>query len=381
MKYLIYVDCLERVDFFKRVTNSLDGTVLFLTNRLSIVFALKDFEVKMIKNQNYDERLGDDELAQTLSIAGKYQDLNQARILSSSVFAAFDLIFDEYNFDRLLLWNGSTTIAKSLAKCAQNKNLKTTFFELSNLPSKLFWDHCGVNAASSLYQNPQILDGYIVDEDVWQNWKNFYISQKSVVKQSSNKHKIRYLQILDYLGFFAGLAKEDFRNPFEVVTKKFKNKFSKNFEICDLESEFVFVPLQVSNDTQIILNSDFDNFDAINFAKQKYPQKQIYIKIHPAEENQEFISKIEKLASKLECKICSNETKELINKASNIVVINSTVGLEAMILGKNIDILGRAVYAKFDEIRLKNYICAHLANIEYFDNSPINYKEMQRVLG
>lgn len=381
MKYLIYLDCLERTQFFLRIANSLDGEIIFFTNRLSIAFVLRNFKVKIIKNKKFETRLSDEELAKTLSVAGSYQTLSQAREVSCSVFANISEIYEKEKFDRMLIWNGSTTIAKSLAKFANSKSIKVTFFELSNLPGKLFWDHLGVNAASSLFGNPEILDSYDVDKKTWQAWLDFYKLQASSVKQSANKRKVRYIQVLDYLGFLIGFAKEDFRNPFQVVAKKFRNKFSKIYPKIDLDCDFVFIPLQVSSDTQIILNSDFDNFDAIKFAKNKYPIAKIFIKIHPAEENLEFITQIEGLSSQLDIEICSNDTKELIQKAKHIVVINSTVGLESMILGKEIDILGRAVYSKFDKIRLKNYICAYLANIEYFSDEYVERIELTRILG
>lgn len=90
------------------------------------------------------------------------------------------------------------------------------------------------------------------------------------------------------------------------------------------------------------------------------------IKPHPAEENTEFIKQIESLED-IRTKIVSNDTNELIKNAKIVCTINSTVGLEAMILGKEVKVFGRALYAGFTHERLKSYICGYLVNIDYFD--------------
>lgn len=379
MKILIYIDCLERMNFFKRVAVSLDEDVVFVTNRLSVYVQMREFDIYLLKNRKSNQKLSDENLKNTLSFVGGNHDLQIAREISASVFGNILDLFEQYKFDLFMIWNGSTTIAKTLGFFAKEYKIKTTFLELSNLPNKLFYDSCGVNAASNLFKNPQILDLFSVSDEIWLEWKNSYFSKISAVKQASNKHTVRYIQFLDYIGFVFGCIKEDYRNPLSVIIQKFKNKNQLVYEKDDLKMGYLFFPLQVSNDTQIILNSDIDNIGVLKHLREKYPAQKILAKIHPAEENREFINEVENVARILDIKLVSNDTKELIKNATKVAVINSTVGLEALIYDKQIEVFGRAIYSYFDEVRLKNYICGYLANIEYFSDNQIDKNELKRV--
>lgn len=380
MKTLIYIDCLERMDFFKRVANAISSDVVFVTNRLSIFVKMRKYNILLLKNKSYSKMLSDKSLKNTLSVAGNYHSLAQAKEISASVFLLLDEITLVDKFDRFIIWNGSTTISKTIGEWAFQAGIKTIFLELSNLPNKLFYDSFGVNAASNLFLNHEILDGFDIKDNVWLEWKKSYFAKSSAPKQASNKHTIRYIQFLDYIGFCFGALKEDFRSPLQIIIQKFKNKKSIVYEKFDLGGDYLFFPLQVSSDTQIILNSDVNNFEVLNMLRVKYEDKLILAKIHPAEENLAFIEEVQGLANKLDIKLVSNDTKELIKNASKVAVINSTVGLEALIYGKEIEVFGRAIYSHFDDSRLKNYICGYLANIEYFSDEEINKEELQRVL-
>ena len=204
MNYLIYIDCIERISFFKRVANALDGRIVFLTNRFSIYLLMREFDIRLIKNNVYDKKLNDSDLESTLYVGSGMLALNRAKAISSSVFYEVSKLCEEINFDFCFVWNGSTVISKSICECTKSFGTNLRFFELSNLPNKLFWDIFGVNAASSLYSNPEILDNFSVGDEVWRNWKNEYFASSSSVKQSKNKTLIKYIQIFDYFGFIFG---------------------------------------------------------------------------------------------------------------------------------------------------------------------------------
>ena len=64
---------------------------------------------------------------------------------------------------------------------------------------------------------------------------------------------------------------------------------------------------------------------------------------------------------------------ELIENSKCVITINSTVGMEAMIIGKPILILGDAIYSGFNQRRLATYIINYLLNIEYFSDDYIDW--------
>ena len=261
-------------------------------------------------------------------------------------------------------------------------SIKTTFFEIANFPSKLFVDKQGVNAQSFLYHHPEVLDNLEIDEESYDEWLESYKSdKKNIVKQAKNKSIIQFQMLLDYFGYyFMGAAREDYRNPLVVIKNKLSNRVQTTYEEVDLNDPYIFFPLQVSNDSQILLNSEYNNQDVIKILIEKYHDKRILLKIHPAEPSKTFIREVSMLIKEYpNMKLVANNTKDLIVNAQKVVVINSTVGLEALLLQKDVEIYGRAIYNHFNTYRLKAYIQKYLINIDYF-NDKININEVKRLI-
>ena len=70
--------------------------------------------------------------------------------------------------------------------------------------------------------------------------------------------------------------------------------------------------------------------------------------------------------------VTNSNTFELIQNARIVITINSTVGLEALILNKYVIFLGDTFYKNFDQERLKKYLLKYLINIEYFSNDKVD---------
>ncbi len=157
--------------------------------------------------------------------------------------------------------------------------------------------------------------------------------------------------------------------------------------MSDLElraSGYLFLPLQVSGDTQIKLNSDVDNLRAIQLAQEIALSEnlRLLVKMHPAEQDSASFADIAALSEHLEFDIVENPTTDLLKGAKKIVTINSTVGLEGLLYGKPVVCLGRALYSTFDETRLLKYIHRYLiADIDYFGKAPIAKLAVARLLG
>jgi len=379
-KTLIYIDNLERYTFYTRLMDALqdDEVFIILTNKLSIYMQVKEKHKSYLLKNNRSAVAYSEDLESTLSVACNYHTLKKAKEISSTVNAALLDIVEKEKFKMVFVFNGTTTIGKTIGDFCKNRDIAIRFIEISNLPNKLFVDSKGTNAQSFIYETPQLLDDDRVDDREFLKWKEIYIQTKSAPKQAKNKTKIRYMMIVDYLGYyFFNILQEDFRNPLKVLKNKILNNRVQQFPNYSLDEEYIFFPLQVSNDSQIILNSDVDNIGAINSIKKKYPLYKVYIKPHPAEENSSFITQIESMQND-NVRIVLNDTNELIINAKKVITINSTVGLEAMIFNKEVEVLGRALYSEFTNERLKSYICRYLINIDYFDGR-ISREEARRL--
>lgn len=164
---------------------------------------------------------------------------------------------------------------------------------------------------------------------------------------------------------------------------KLKTKIINSTAIDIYKEKYVFVPLQVSNDTQIIINSDVSLKYLIDYAYEyaKYSSIKVVIKPHPAERNDNILRYVNLLKEKNNNIIVSNDnTMKLIENSELVITINSTVGLEAMIVGKKIKFLGYSFYSKFNNNRLINYIMSFLKNVDYFGKEKISEKVIYKLL-
>lgn len=147
--------------------------------------------------------------------------------------------------------------------------------------------------------------------------------------------------------------------------------------------EYIFLPLQVSSDTQIKLHSEYNNIKAINLAhsESKASNVELVVKIHPAENDPSEIYRIRKEQEKLGFHISDENTVELIKNAQSIITINSTVGMEALLYRKPVKTLGRCLYKEFDHERLKKYIHNYLIDgIDYFEGGIIPTEAAQKLV-
>lgn len=386
MTILIYVDNYERLHFFLKLARVIDHQVIMITNKLSVYRQIpKQYRKYLIRSVKYNSLSSPQPInpLKTLSVVAGYHTQEQANQIYQEVTNFVSELYSNTKFEHVFIWNGSTTFGWALRDFCRKYSIETTFFEIANFPSKLFADKKGVNAQSYLYEHPEILDSLGIDEQAYDKWLQEYKSdKKSIVKQAKNRSKIKYEMLLDYFGYCCmGVIREDFRNPLIVIKNKLSNRIQNRYEEVDLGKPYIFFPLQVSNDSQILLNSDYNNQEVIQALIDKYKDKRILLKIHPAEPSKAFIREVSTLIKEYpNMKLVGNNTKDLIVNAQKVVVINSTVGLEALLLQKEVEIYGRAIYEHFNEYRLKAYIQKYLINIDYF-NDEINRDEVKRLIG
>ena len=148
------------------------------------------------------------------------------------------------------------------------------------------------------------------------------------------------------------------------------------------ELPYVFLPLQVSADTNLILLSDCDNIKAIEIAERHAKKLAcvLVVKTHPAETNQGIIRNITSICKERGHLLTSLNTTELIRGAMGVVTINSTVGLEAMLYGKEVKILGRSIYSGFSDNQARAYVLRYLVDFNPFGTSTMTLAALDRIL-
>jgi len=107
-----------------------------------------------------------------------------------------------------------------------------------------------------------------------------------------------------------------------------------------LPENYVFWPLQVSSDTQIQEHSMYKSmYQALEYILPRI-FSYIVLKEHPAERENIDYSVFENNR----IKIINSDLSDLIDKSQYVITINSSVGLQALERGKNVDVYGRAMY-------------------------------------
>jgi capsular polysaccharide export protein len=286
---------------------------------------------------------------------------------------------------RCVFWNGHQLLCRAVNSICADLGIPTTFLEISNLPDKVFADPQGVNARSRLYEHIEDLDLLDdVSDDFHGAWLREYEVHKSkplpqltrsVVKRAAERLNLALKQ------HFGGLCVPDF-----TELRSAKNSISLEGLLTpdtELPEKFVFLPLQVSGDTQIKLNSDVDNLAAIRRAWEISRKEglDLVVKPHPAERDGNALLAIMRARRDFNYHLTQCGTNALLAKASVVVTINSTVGLEALVHKKRIVTLGRAIYRDFDQTRLRKYIHRFLiGGVDYFGTKPIAREIAERMV-
>lgn len=247
---------------------------------------------------------------------------------------------------KMILCSGNGLAEQPAALFCQQRNITTRFVELSNFPNKVFVDPAGSNARSALALNPKCLDALPdVPEDFHTQWMIGYEAEKRQPPLQARN------------------------NPCEKLIAEISQD-----RVLGRQRSFIFLPLQVSYDTQLWLNADLRNEEAIRHASRlaRQEKRDLVVKLHPAETEPSELVNIAKLQQRYKFKVTQENTLDLIKASSRVITINSTVGLEAKLYHKPVEVLGRAFYQNFSHEQLKKYLHRYLfTGVEVRASAPI----------
>lgn len=254
----------------------------------------------------------------------------------------------------LVIWNGYTGyVANILRVLGQYKEIPMAFIERGLLKDSLFIDSKGVNGASSLIEihdfKTELTKNYItVVQNIFQNKMNLDLWQVQKLPPS------------------------------------LKNK------------RIIFFPLQVQLDTNIILYSNFNTMREAFFeiySNLNNENTYFIIRPHP-EEDPTTLSNIPILDNVI---ISSdNDLSYWLYNSDIIVTINSTVGLEGLLIGKPVICLGKSIYSTLPCLstyqnifydtknilqNVKEYLAYLLVNNFIAHNNPGNSLVIDKIFG
>lgn len=386
---LIYIENYEQFLFFNRFKenlNKLDYNFIAVTQKPSILVLCKLHKYKC--ELLYEEKsIECNDLP--IQFSELYKNLLFKEQISNyyqSVMALLKELVAKYNCEFAFIYNGFSIPTYALSYIAKRHNIKALFFELANLPNKMFVATDGVNAHSNLYKKPSILESFPTTEEEYSCWKASYLQP---VKKRSNRRRRTFIRALFFIFDYSLFKVLNLPKSGEYdIIKKIKSKFIKLktiiiYDEIDIKNcKYIFFPLQVHNDTQLVFNSEVDNISAIlqliKIAKNR--GLDLLIKPHPMERNTDFLKEITTLRTKYGFYLVDLPVKELIENSFKVVTINSTIGLEAMIMDKEVQFLGKSFYPKLEGEYLRNYIMEYLIDIEYNSNERICLDVVKKIL-
>ena len=265
------VEYAEAGRFFIRFAETMrdESDVVFITFVPSVYFEAKSlgFSVELVGKAGIETVSADRQVLKTKAVALGGMSENKAEAYVRQISDKLERIVNEDQCVDIFVWNGASVsgVAAKRFKESRPSYVSLLFFEIANLPGKCFVDCQGTNASSFLFAEPGFLSEYSVDFDAYSKWRSEYIQKKMEVgfaPPQAKKQKVSFWGVVDFLYLCViGAA------LFGPLRKKIGAYFGKNKRRLPFsaapESGFVFLPLQVSSDSQIILNSEIDNLGAI----------------------------------------------------------------------------------------------------------------------
>jgi capsular polysaccharide export protein len=199
-------------------------------------------------------------------------------------------------------------------------------------------------------------------------WGGFHVAQKMAILSAKELNiKVFHFEngflpdttVMDFKGTnFANSVPRDF-NFYTAITTPFNKKsliprenvIKINTKDVILPEKYIFCPFQVALDTQILVHSPWVKnmehfYEILSQVSKKIPQDLYFvIKQHPS-----CFKNYPELHTINNSKIIfanHNNTESLIEGSQAVITVNSSVGMEAIMLNKKVITLGNAFYSGY----------------------------------
>lgn len=388
---LIGVDEEERARFFLRFEkglNDLGYKIIYVADRFSVYKYMQSRcgcinKVIFLNRKMVDPNAPTVDLNTCLELRSHQATITHMKLVFQAVWGIRNQV--DWPVAYIFIWNGCKVTDYALTLLAQKYKIPTVYFEIANIPGKIFVDAEGTNAYSYLYKHPEILHQYDIDDQKYESWLQTYIKaklQETTVKQAKKRGLWKSIQagIIDVQGyyFYQGVQKRGriWGNFINRIKKRLRRRVVEGeFE---LPSKYLFFPLQVSTDTQIVIHAREGVESSLRKAIREAKRRGLWlvVKPHPADPYPSYVNQIIREEHYNNVIITRANTFQLILHAECIFTINSTVGLETMILGRPLVVVGRALYENFKKEDIKRYITGYLVSVDYWGKKPLTREEL-----
>lgn len=374
------------------------------------------FEKKGDANLFFQDRLDNITHEQIFEYLSEYKDSNLSLLVYSdpvlcktsfergikvviSYLKFWERFIQKKNVQAIIHYPTASVVGRSAYLAAKKFGVKHLVFQTGPIVNENF-TICDINEEWiwSEFLNDYGNEDIVLDEDIGAKVNTLV---DKVIETKNRSIKIRKVALKSFISFLYSSIKykkydkieiNEFRKLFFCFLRKIPLKAFR-YDFPDKRDKYLFFPLHISWDAQIATRNPM-------FSEQLYLVKMLskslpygyylYVKEHPYNYGGERIKLLKSIKGFRNVKLLHPETSsiDLIRYASAVVTINSTAGLEAIILKKALITFGRTFYSHFKYCyainhmgRLPDIVNEVLfSNHDEFTQQPEYLREWQKFL-
>ncbi|MBG7618464.1 capsular biosynthesis protein [Herbaspirillum sp. AP02] len=253
--------------------------------------------------------------------------------------------------DLFVLWNGQDHIGQVISVLCRRKDIPVVYLENGYFANTLQADLAGVNASATL----AALDYDAVLAQAQSQPPSSSEAQPAPALEIRSLTRTQLAAIAlahrTHLGYYTQYPEQ--RGSSRIKTWQIKRERAAipNDQVT-LPEHFAFVPLQVHDDTQVLLNSRLvhsveEFFETVHAAIRRTcgPDYPIIVKEHPEDLGRYDYSELRQKYPDV-IWLRKFDIELLLDRATMVFVINSSVGLQAVRRKKPTVVLGESFYSK-----------------------------------
>jgi capsular polysaccharide export protein len=273
-------------------------------------------------------------------------------------------LLEAESFDWVVLFGDCRPIHRAAIEIARRRGVRVGVFEEGYVrPNFVTFEEGGVNAYSSVPMEPSFFRALEpegipalpeVERASWYSvlWSAVYHTAASVARPWFSRYEHhRRLGISEMFPWIRGAARK------YVYRRRERGLLEELTSVSKWKGKFFLVPLQVHNDAQVKVHSDYASVAAFvrevigSFARHARPETRLVIKHHPLDRGyNDYEGLVAREVERLGIDqgrvmyIHDQHLPSLLDAARGVVVINSTAGLQALDHRLPVKVCGRAIY-------------------------------------
>jgi capsular polysaccharide export protein len=374
---LALVESTEQLDFFSRLREAAshcDSRLSIITARWSDAFRAR--------------RLGMDvHLVNTPRAPVPPIDLNgvgefnsgiftpeQAQCYAGAFLATIERIVGTLDRPLMLLWGGGDTAAsRALRSVADRNGWKHLYFDRSNIPGRMIVDPHGMNFESYLSTHPSFLDQQ-TDHNILLRIRTV-LQERRLGTATVRAKKVNWLAPVDRI--VSAVHGIPYRGPQSLLHRRVKYDTNSL-----MEGQIILTPLNHSFELRKVqsgigfVREQLDT--AIQYAQQR--QGTVAVTLHPLEQERGLFDLLSQLRTEFRVQIRKESSSTLLSHSQAVVAANTTVALEALILGIPVVHVGRSMFRDMDDRRLSAYLSRYLIPVDPTSHIPISSAEFNAII-